>query len=64
MFLKVVGEYGTRSSHLWSGKDLPTLPNDKILDQSKLKGFAEVKINMTQEFKSGHGRVENIVRTG
>ena len=37
------------------------LPNDKILDLSKLNAFADDKINVTQKLKSGLGRVENIV---
>ena len=38
-----------------------TLPNDKILDPSKLKPFAEDKINVTEQLKFVLGRAENIV---
>ena len=41
-----------------------SLPDDKILDLSKLKVFAEDKVNMTQKLKFPLGRVENIVETG
>ena len=41
-----------------------SLPNNKILDQSKLKGFADNKINMAQKLKFVFGRVENIVGKG
>ena len=37
-----------------------SLPND-ILDWSKLKAFTNDKINLTENFKFGLGRVENIV---
>ena len=32
------------------------LPNDKILDFSKLKAFADDKINVTKELKFGMGK--------
>ena len=38
--------------------------NDKILKQSKLKTFAEGKINLTEKLKFAFGRVENIVGKG
>ena len=41
-----------------------TLLNDKILDWSKLKAFADDKIYVTIKFKSVLGRVENIVGKG
>ena len=41
-----------------------SLPNDKILDWSKLKAFADEKINVTKQLKFGKGRVENIVGKG
>ena len=41
-----------------------SLPNDKVLDQSKLKGFADIKINVIQNQKFVLGRVENIVEKG
>ena len=40
---------------------LYTLPNDKILDWSKLKSFADDKINVTEQLKFVLGRVENIL---
>ena len=40
------------------------LPYDKILDWSKLKAFADEKINVTQELKFVSGRKENIVGKG
>ena len=41
-----------------------SLPNDKILDRSKLKGFTDDKLNMIQNQKFVLGRVENIVGKG
>ena len=41
-----------------------SLPNNKILDQSKLKAFANEKINENQNMKFLLGRVENIVGKG
>ena len=38
-----------------------TLPNNKYLDLSKLKAFADDKINVTKILKFGLGRVENTV---
>ena len=40
------------------------LPNDKILDFSKLKALADDTINATQKTKFPLGRVENIVGKG
>ena len=40
------------------------LPNHKILDLSKLKAFADDKINVTEKLKFLLGRVENIARKG
>ena len=40
------------------------LPNDKFLDRSKLKAFADYKINVTQKLKFDLERVENIVGKG
>ena len=42
------------------GKGL-TLPNDKIVDLSKFKEFADNKINVTQKQKFALRRLENIV---
>ena len=38
-----------------------SLPNDKILDLSEFKAFANDKIILTQKLKFVSGRVENIV---
>ena len=38
-----------------------SLPDDKILDLSKLKAFADDKISMIEKLKFVLGRVENIV---
>ena len=39
-----------------------SLPNNKFLDWSKLKAFADEKFNITQTLKFVLGRVENFVR--
>ena len=39
-------------------------PIDKIFDLSKLKAFADDKINVTQKLKFALGRAENIVGKG
>ena len=41
-----------------------SLPNEKILDWSKFKAFADDKINVNEQLKFGLGRVENIVEEG
>ena len=41
-----------------------SLPNDKILDVTKLKAFADDKINVAQKMISVFDRVENIVEKG
>ena len=41
-----------------------SLPKDKILDWSKLKAFADKKINVAKKLKIVLGRVENIVGKG
>ena len=41
-----------------------SLPNDKILDWSKFKAFADDKIIVTQKLKFVLGRVENIGEKG
>ena len=43
---------------------LNPLPNNKILDRSKLKAFAEDIINVNEVLKIGLGRIENIVGKG
>ena len=39
-----------------------SLPNDKILDHSKLKGFVEDKLKIIQMAKFVLDKIENIVR--
>ena len=41
-----------------------SLPNDKILEMSKLKAFTNDKIKMTQKLKLKIGMVEHIVGKG
>ena len=41
-----------------------SLPNDKILDRSKLKAFADNKINMNEKLKFVLETVENVVGKG
>ena len=41
-----------------------SLPNDKILDWTKLKAFADDKINVTEKLKFVLGKVENVVGKG
>ena len=40
------------------------LPNDKILDLSKLKAFTEHNLNVYHKLKFALGRIENIVGKG
>ena len=40
------------------------LPSNKVLDWSKLKAFADEKINVTKELKFVSGKEENMVRKG
>ena len=40
------------------------IPNNKFLDWSKLKAFADDKINVTENIKFVLGKVENIVGKG
>ena len=41
-----------------------SLPNNKILDWSELKAFADEKISVNEKLEFGLGRVENIVGKG
>ena len=41
-----------------------SFPHDKILDQTKLKAFADDKLNVTKMIISVFDRVENIVGKG
>ena len=42
-------------------KDFNSIPNDKILDWSKLKAFADNKVNVTKKLKFVLGTEQNIV---
>ena len=44
--------------------DINHLPNDKILDVTKLKAFADDKMNVAQMMISVFDRMENIVGKG
>ena len=50
------------NSIVW--KRVNSLPNNKILDWSKLKAFADEKLNVTEKLKFVLGRVENIMGKG
>ena len=41
-----------------------SLPNNKFLDWSKLKAFADDKLNLAEKLKFVLGRVENILEKG
>ena len=41
-----------------------SLPNDKFLDWSKLKAFADDKINVTAKLNFDMGMVKNLVEKG
>ena len=46
----------------WLSTPYPnTLPNDKILNRSNLKVFADNKINVTEKLKFVSERIENIL---
>ena len=45
--MSIYGEKGLRKALF--GIELDSLPNDKILDWSKLKAFADDKINVTEK---------------
>ena len=53
---------------IYGGKGLKILinsvSNDKILDLSKLKAFADNNLNVNQKLKFALGRVENIMGKG
>ena len=50
--------------HLQIPKTVNSLPNNKILDWSKLKAFADDKMNLNEKFKLVLGKVENLVGKG
>ena len=41
-----------------------SLPNGNVLDWSKLKAFADDKIDVTEKLKFAFGRVDNFVGKG
>ena len=43
---------------------LNSLPDNKILDLSKLKAFADISLNVNKNLKIALGRAENIVEKG
>ena len=49
---------------VYQGQAINSLPNNKILDWSKLKALADDKINVAQKLKFVSGRIENIVGKG
>ena len=55
--------YGTRPG-LMSVYFFNSLPNDNILDWSKLRKFADDKLSFVEKLKLVLGRVENIVGRG
>ena len=67
MFLRMVGEYGQRPLKVririvwWR---VYSLPNDKILEWSKIIAYADDKINVTQNLNFVLRRVENILGKG
>ena len=50
--------------NVMSATRLNSLPNDTILDRSKLKAFADDNSNVYRKLKFALGRVENIVGKG
>ena len=53
-----------QSTNLSCGKELTPLPNDKIVDMTKLKAFADEKSNVAEMAISLFDRVENTVGKG
>ena len=51
-------------THFHFNFNINSLPHNKILDGSKLKAFADDKLNATEKLKFVLGRVENIVGKG
>ena len=72
MFVRMNDKHGPVSIHFLNvawlilGLSLPfnPFPYDKILDQTKLKAFADDKLNVTKMIISVFERVENIVGKG
>ena len=61
---KVASKHGVDKSRFKSKVYINTLPNNKFSDWSKLKAFADDKINVTEKLKFVFGQVENIVGKG
>ena len=59
VFKKLVLQKRKNQGFFW--ESFNSLPNGTILDLSKLKAFADKKINVTEKFKSILGRVKNII---
>ena len=57
-------EYTSTSFCESTGERINSLPNDKILDWSKLKAFADDTIKVTKNLKFVLGWIENIVVKG
>ena len=49
---------------MYHRKGLNPFPHDKILDQTRLKAFADDKLNVTKMIISDFDRVDNIVGKG
>ena len=62
MYFRQSGTY--LYNHLPHIPVLNSLPNDKILDWSNFKAFADNKINVVKKLKLALGTVENIVGKG
>ena len=52
------------SGFSYSPRKFNSLPNDRILDVTELKAFADDKINVAQMMISAFERVENILGKG
>ena len=46
---------------MWSTFPINFAPSDKVTDRSKLKAFADDKMNVTDIMNIGLGKLENIV---
>ena len=62
----ILKSFGKVERLLFLSSCLPVnpLPNDKILDLSKLKAFVDNKINVTEKLIFVLGRMENIAGKG
>ena len=56
--------YGNKHFLLYQPYFQSFQPNDKILDLSKMKAFADDNLNLNEKLKFALGRVENIVGKG